>query len=327
MNEDYDFSRQSVINDLYDYYSFVYNPSKNRTIKKHPKNRELTVTIQQHVMNAGRKPEINAYSIYKESEDCILITEDLMNSLENVLANTGFNQNRRDWMFYVEFFLCAFHELGHLLLGHCEISKKMSLSAIEVNLDNLGIDTSLYQALEMDADFFAVRRLGEKVASMMKFNCIDVFGYHDHEMFYYDTLYGIRAFYYVLTLEEIKKAQRQRNISIQTGLPQKGCQPGEQTHIHPPSLARAYNSGLLFMEHIKKYFRIKGNKKRFNNIFFTADQVFDNYILSEETFCEMYQYVLDGTFVNTNKRLRKYYITVVRKRLKPYSRITMGLIF
>ena len=127
MNEDYDFSRQSVINDLYDYYSFVYNPSKNRTIKKHPKNRELTVTIQHHVMNAGRKPEINAYSIYKESEDCILITEDLMNSLENVLANTGFNQNRRDWLFYVECFLCAFHELGHLLLGHCEISKKRGI--------------------------------------------------------------------------------------------------------------------------------------------------------------------------------------------------------
>lgn len=326
MTNIYDLSCQEVKNDLYSYYSFVYNPFLNRTIKKFPNKRELTVEIQRRVMTSGRKPEINAYSIYTETEDRILVTEELVELMAGVLANTKFSRDRQEWMFYVEFFLCTFHELGHLLLGHCEINKKKSLSAREVDLDDLEIDTSLYQALEMDADYFAVRRLGEKVATMIRYNDIDAFGYHDHEMFYYDTLYGIRAFYYILSLEEIKEAQRQHDISLLTGLPQRGCQPGQQTHDHPPSLARAYNSGLLFMEHLRKYFRIRGDENLFKDIFFTADEVFGNHHLSAEKFQKIYKYVLDGTFVNTNRRLRKYYIEDVRKKLKPYSRIAMDLI-
>lgn len=321
---------QECMNDwLQSYYSFAYKWWKNPTILKFPNKRSLNVLVQRHFFNSNPHiAEINAYSIYEEKEDRIVVTEALLDCMLDVLWNTHFERNRQEWLYDVERFLCCFHELGHLLLGHCQLCKYMNFSAIETSSNRAQIDTSVYQTLEMDADLFAVRRLAEHMMSIVVVpGGLAAIGYDDLDMLYYDTLCGIRAFSYVLCLQEMEEANRQYNISIMTGKPQQGRQPGQQTHKHPPSLSRGYIMGITFMEHLRKFFKIPDKQKDFEKIFYAAEEMFGGYTLSSKDFNLMYQYVLDGTFYETHKRMKWYWLSDIRKKLKPYSRITMGLLF
>lgn len=311
---------------LQEYYSLVYNPRKNRTILRFPAHRDLHIEIKDRVYKTGNRPEINAYSFYDTNDDRIFITDDLMDLMSRVSLRNSFSDDRQDWMFNVEYLLCAFHELGHLLVGHCQLCDQMRLSAVETEDEQSGLDVSLYQTLEMDADLFAGRRVAERAASMIYDGSMKHFSYSDPELFYYDTLRGIRAFFYVLEYLEQKEAIRQHDISVMTGQPQRGCQPNENTHLHPPSLARGYSTGLVFMEHMRKYFKIPGSKDEFMKIFLSGEEMFGDYTLTQEEFQKLYRYILDGTFERARKRIKWYWITDVRKQLKQYSRISVGLI-
>lgn len=323
---DYSIYQDNINFFLQDYYDLVYNPEKNRTILKFPTRRNLHIEIKDKVYKTGSRPEINAYSIYDISDDRIFITEELMGLMAEVVLRNRFSDDRQDWMFNVEYLMCAYHELGHLLIGHCQLCDQMRLAAIETEEEQSGLDVSLYQTLEMDADLFAGRRVAERAASMICDGTMKHFSYSDYRLFYYDTLRGMRAFFYVLEYLEHKEAVRQHDISVMTGQPQRGCQPNENTHLHPPSLARGYSAGLVFMEHMRKYFKIRGNKEEFMNIFFAGEQMFGGYTPSREEFQKIYRYVLDGTFEKARKRVKRYWITDVRKLLEPYSRISLGLI-
>lgn len=181
---------------LQEYYVFVYNPKKNRTIKKFPAHRELRFEIKDRVYKSGKQPEINAYSVYDTEYDRIFITEGLVDMMSDATLRSKFNEDRAAWMFNVEMYLCAYHELGHLLVGHCQLCENMRLAAVETEEEKSGLD-----------------------------------------------------------------------ISVKTGKPQRGCQPDENTHRHPPSLARGYSTGLVFMEHMRRYFKISGDKDEFMKIF------------------------------------------------------------
>lgn len=312
---------------LQQYYDFVYDPKQNMHIKKFPARRRLKFEIKDRVCKTGNRPEINAYSFYDREDDRIFITEKLIELMSITSLRSNFDEDRQDWMFNVELYLCAFHELGHLLVGHCQLCENMKLSAIETEEINTGLNIPIYQTLEADADMFAGRRIAERAATMIFDGSMGHFGYNDYNTFYYDTLWGIRAFFYVLEYLEILEAKRQHNISVMTGKPQRGCQPGEMTHKHPPALARGYYTGLVFMEHMRKYFKIKGKKDEFMKIFYSGEEVFGGYTLTQEQFEKIYQYILNGTFERMRKRIKQYWFTDVRKQLKEYSRISVNLIF
>lgn len=324
---DYSIYQENINYFLQEYYNSVYNPKKNRTILRFPEHRNLHFEIKGNVYKTGKRPEINAYSFYDKSVDRIFVTEALMNLMSYASQRNDFANDRQDWMFNVEYLLCAYHELGHLLVGHCQLCDHMRLAAVETEVEQSGLDVSLYQTLEMDADLFAGRRVAERAASMIYDGTMKHFNYKDKQLFYYDTLRGIRGFFYVLEFLEIMEAQRQHNISVLTGLPQRGCQPGENTHLHPPSLARGYWTGLVFMEHMRKFFKISGNRDMYMKIFFSGEKMFGGQDLTQEQFQKIYKYILDGTFERAGKRMKRYYILDVRKQLKKYSRISVGLIF
>lgn len=311
---------------LQEYYAFVYNPKKNRIIKKFPAHRELRFEIKDRVYKSGKQPEINAYSVYDTEYDRIFITEGLVDMMSDATLRSKFNEDRAAWMFNVEMYLCAYHELGHLLVGHCQLCENMRLAAVETEEEKSGLDISVYQTLEMDADLFAGRRVAERAASMIVDGSMGHFGYDDYKLFYFDTLRGIRAFFYVLERLEWLEARRQHDISVKTGKPQRGCQPDENTHRHPPSLARGYSTGLVFVEHMRRYFKISGDKDEFMKIFFAGEEMFGGKVLTQEEFQKIYKYVLDGTFETARKRVKNYWMTDVRKMVKEYSRISAGLL-
>lgn len=312
---------------LQQYYNFVYDPKQNRHIKKFSERRSLRFEIKNRVYKTGNRPEINAYSFYDTKDDRIFLTDKLVELMSSTSQRSNFEEDRQDWMFNVELGLCAYHELGHLLLGHCQLCDNMKLAAIETEEIKTGLDVGLYQTLEMDADMFAGRRIAERAATMIFDGSMGHFGYDDYNIFYYDTLRGIRAFFYVLEYLELLEARRQHDISVMTGKPQRGCQPGECTHVHPPALARGHYTGLVFMEHMRKFFGIKGKKDKFMKIFYSGEKMFGEYDLTQEEFEKIYKYILDGTFEYTAKRMKHYWITDVRKQLKEYSRISVNLIF
>lgn len=324
---DYSIYQENINFYLQQYYKFTYNAQKNRTILKFPDPRKLLFEIKDKVYKIGKQPEINAYSIYDKDVDRIYITEALMDLMSRTSQNNEFADDRQDWMFNVEYLLCAYHELGHLLVGHCQLCEHMRLAAVETQEEQSGLDVSLYQTLEMDADLFAGRRVAERAATMIYDGSMEYFNYKNYKKFYYDTLRGIRAFFYVLEYLELMEAKRQHNISVLTGSPQKGCQPNENTHLHPPALARGYSTGLVFMEHMRKFFKISGNRDAFMKIFYSGEEMFGGVKLTQEQFQKIYQYVLDGTFETARKRIKRHWILNVRKDLKKYSRISVGLIY
>lgn len=83
---------------------------------------------------------------------------------------------------------CAYHELGHLLVGHCQLCENMRFAAVDTEEERAGLDIPVYQALEMDADLFAGRRVAERAASMIVNGSMGHFGYDDYNLFYFDTL-------------------------------------------------------------------------------------------------------------------------------------------
>lgn len=123
---------------LQEYYNLVYNPRKNRTILKFPVHRNLHIEIKDRVYKTGNHPESNAYSFYDTNDDWIFITEDLMELMSRVTLGNGFSDDRQDWMFNVEYNLCAYHELGHLLVGHCQLCDQMRLAAVETEEERSG---------------------------------------------------------------------------------------------------------------------------------------------------------------------------------------------
>lgn len=324
---DYSIRQENMNYFLQQYYDFIYNPKNNRTIARFPEHRNLHFEIKGKVYRTGKRPEINAYSIYDKNVDRIFITEALMDLMSCTSHRNDFTNDRQDWMSNVEYLLCAYHELGHLLVGHCQLCDNMRLAAVETEDEQSGLDVALYQALEMNADLFAGQRVAELAASMIYDGTMEHFNYNDYQLFYYDTLRGIRAFFYVLEYLEIMEAKRQHDISVLTGLPQRGCQPGEATHLHPPSLARGYWTSLTFMEHMRKFFKINGNRNTFMQIFFSGEKMFGGFDLTQEQFQKMYQYILDGTFERLGKRMKRNWFLSVRKQLKKYSRMSVGLIF
>jgi hypothetical protein len=317
-------STEDVVNmTLQNYYEFAYNPSSNPIIKSFLPKRELLFTIEKRSFAKGKHPIINAFSIYKTDKDVIIITEKLAEMIENLILNSESNNDRASCMIDTANLFCAFHELGHLLLGHCQIQKNARLCAIEKSHENTGVDIALYQMLETDADTFAAKRIGEKMVTIISDGRYKtVLGYNSIDDFYEDTLKGIVAFFYILMYLEVLESREVFMFTPDDEIP-KGFRPNEATHIHPPAIARCYCSGKTLIEHLNHFFHIPPKEDYFLKTLFSSDSIFGGIELTQKQIQRKYQYLIDGTFDKNFEALKEEWFLNTRNILAPYSRIAV----
>lgn len=315
---------QDIINlTLQNYHEFTYNLSSNPIIKSFLPKRELSFAIENQSFAKGRHPVINAFSIYKTDKDVIIITEKLAEMIENLILNSESDDNRASCMIDTANLFCAFHEMGHLLLGHCQIQKNMQMCAIEDPHKNMEIDIALYQMLEADADTFAAKRIGEKMVTLISDGRYKtILGYNSIDDFYEDTLKGIVAFFYILMYLEILESREAFMLTPDNEIP-KGARPNEATHIHPPAIARCYYSGKTLIEHVNCFFQMPLKEEYFLETLFSSDLIFGGIQLTQEQIQKKYQYLIDGTFDTNFEALKEEWFLNTRKILSPYSRIAV----
>lgn len=315
---------QDIVNlTLQNYYEFANNPSTNPIIKSFLPKRELLFTIEKRSFANGKHPIINAFSIYKTNEDKIIITEKLAEMIENLILNSESDDNRASCMIDTANLFCAFHEMGHLLLGHCQIQKNMKMCAIENSQENMEIDIALYQMLEADADTFAAKRIGEKMVTLISDGRYkNILGYNSIDDFYEDTLKGIIAFFYILMYLEILDSREAFRLTPDNEIP-KGFRTNEATHIHPPAIARCYYSGKTLIEHLNYFYQIPQKEEYFLETLFLSDSIFGGIELTQEQIQRKYQYLIDGTFDKNFESLKEEWFLNTRKILAPYSRIAV----
>ncbi|CCZ07358.1 hypothetical protein [Culturomica massiliensis] len=310
---------QDIINiTLQDYYSFVYNPTNNPLIENLSK-RDLLFKIERHGVANGKYPIINAFSIYKATKDVIIITEKLVEMIESIIFNSEPDNNRAACMIDTAISYCAFHEMGHLLLGHCQIQKDMRMCAIENTNENT--DIAIYQMLEADADTFAAKRLGEKMVTLIFDDRYkSILGYKSIDIFYEDILKGINAFFYILMYLELLEAKESYMLTSNGEIP-KGRRHNEATHDHPPAIARCYYTGKTLIEHLYYQFQIPPKEKYFMEILYSSDYLFGGIELTSMQKEKKFNHITDGSFDETFNAMRQEWLLNTCKILSQYSRI------
>lgn len=308
---------------IQDYYAQVYDLSKNPIILKFLPERKLLFTIEKQEFVKGKYPVTNAFSIYRPNEDVVIITEKLAEMIQNLIYNAEPDNNRAACMLDTALLFCAFHELGHLLLGHCQLQKEMRMCAIENSNENKDIDIALYQQLETDTDMFAAKRIGEKMMAIIsdgKYR--SVLGYNSIDAFYKDILKGINAFFYILIYKELLDA-RESYMLTPANEPPKGYRENEITHIHPPALARCYYSGKTLMEHLHCYFHIPPKDEYFMDILYSVDYIFGGIKRDAKQREDKYNFDKKRIEIFDDKltAIKQEWLYNTRKIIAPYSRI------
>jgi len=306
---------------LQDYYTFTYNPSSNPVIKSFLPQRKLSFRIEKQSFANDKYHIMNAFALYNTNNDEIIITEKLAEMMEGIILNSEQDNDRASCMLDVAITFCAFHEMGHLLSGHCQIQKDMKMCAIEDSNESPDIDIAIYQALEIDSDTFAAKRLGEKMAALiLDGRYKSVLGYNSVNDYYEDVLKGICAFFYILMYLEVVDAQKHHKHTAANEIP-KGRRSNESTHPHPPAVARCNCSGKTLMEHLHYFFKIPPMEQCFMEILLSSDSLFADIELTSEQMQRKFQFLIDGTFDDAFKTAREEWYVNTHKILKPYSRI------
>ncbi len=238
---------------LNSYYDFVREYLYNIANRYEDANRKLSIEIMECTENVnGIDINIpNAFAVYEKDVDRIIISNDLVERIENVAFNIIGDDSKASVVIDTALLLCAFHELGHLLVGHCQITKSQALSALYVPTISTDELYDIYHLLEINADSFAAQRIVEKIcANIMDRSYIDVLGYADYDSFINDVVCGINIFFTVIGyletdyFESINPNEYNRSINID-----------KKFGSHPPSLVRNYAVLKAFTRHLKLFIK------------------------------------------------------------------------
>lgn len=313
---------EAIYGRLHDFYSLTYDEERNSIIKNFPLPRELKVEVKD-MLDVKGYHVINAYSIYEPHTDHIVITEKFIDVMSEVLLNGGFEEYRAAWMLYVEIMFCSFHEFGHLLIGHCQLCNNMKMAVVESAKDESGLEKNVLQALETDADLFAGRRIADLTATYIYSNKMRMYDYTNWELFYYDMLRGIRAFFFILEILEFEESKRLHKVAVETGKDEKEIIRSAKRNNHPPTIFRGYCVGETMMAYLSKYFGIEGKRRKFIEIFIYGEKYFGGSYLRMKTFWKIYKHLLNGSVADSLERIKCYYTEELAGELKKYSRLPL----
>lgn len=283
---------EDILNrDLQSYCKFMHNSVKNI------KERELVFYLQ-------KEAEPNAYAAYHSNCDMIEMDEVLFSELYNLILNNFEDNDRASHILYNAFNFFTFHELGHLYLGHCQLSQSKSMSAFPSHIKT-NFTSSDNIVMEMDADMFASRRNAEKVAQMIKNSTYKTDSSYTNPMeFCLDALVGICAVFFAIDywLARLEKFNEG----------------------YPSSSIRCYYSGIIFLQHIKYFLDIKIEKDAFIKILISSEEIFGGFTLDPDRKKIKYGAIIDGSIDDEIKRAIKYWQSNLKPRLKKISRIPLS---
>lgn len=283
---------EGILNfDLQSYCQFLHNSVENI------KERKLIFQLQ-------KEQEPNAYATYHSNCDLIEMDEDLFSGLYNLILNNFKDNNRASHILYTAFNFLTFHELGHLYLGHCQLSQSKSMSALPSNIktDFTSADNIV---MEMDADMFASRRNAEKVVQMIKNDTYKTdLNYTSSMEFCVDALVGICAVFFAVDYW-LARFRRQNTE-------------------YPPSSIRCYYSGIVFIQHIKYFFDIEIKKDLFIKKIISSEEIFGGFALEPDKKKIKYGAIMDGSIDDEIKRCITYWQSSLKPRLKMFSRIPLN---
>lgn len=191
----------------------------------------------------------NAFAIYESNTDHIIISNDLIEKIEYVTFNTIEDNNKATIVIDTALLFCAFHELGHLLIGHCQLKKSLSLNALYLPTIPTDELYDLYHLLEINADSFAAQRIVEKICTnILNNNHTDVLGYVDIYSFIDDVVCGINIFFTIIGYLNTDYLYRTDPNDYN-----KTFNIDKKFGSHPPSIVRNYAVLKAFARHIKLF--------------------------------------------------------------------------
>lgn len=310
----YEHFRDTIYMTLNSYYNFVREYLYS-TARHEDANRKLSIDILECTeVEDGREIGIpNAFAVYEAHIDHITISNDLVERIENVTFNIIEDDSKATVVIDTALLFCAFHELGHLLIGHCQLIKSQVLNALyapTIPTDEL---YDIYHLLEINADSFAAQRIVEKICSnILDRNHIDVLGYHDYYHFINDVVCGINIFFTVIGyletdyLERVNPNEYNKTINID-----------KKFDTHPPSIVRNYAVLKAFALHLKLFVDYNLDVKESIT---SRMENFGIYYTNQEKEC-IYKSVYDGIYDRLINEFEAQFISRGYLYLNKLSRI------
>lgn len=248
----YEDFKETIYITLNSYYRSVYSYlNSNVAVKREEGDRILNIDVLEctECVNGIEISIPNAFAIYESNVDHIIISNDLIERIENLVFNTIEDNNKATVVIDTALLFCAFHELGHLLIGHCQLIKSQSLNALYSPIIPSDELYDVYHLLEIDADSFASQRIVEKMcANILDKNYKEVLGYDNQYCFVNDVVCGINIFFSIIGYLETDYLQR-----IDPNEYCRAMNIEKKFGTHPPSLVRNYAALKAFARHINLF--------------------------------------------------------------------------
>ena len=202
------------------FYNSDDNPKKPVNIRKCKFN---------FIDKIDNNPVINAYAIYNENEDTILMTNELYRQIFLFFTLSEYQFEHTFWMASLALGFCLSHEASHLFDGHCQLCKNNKLSLLYNEKTGLTYDE--HQAIELEADALASGRVSDILSTSIEKNLYKNFYYKDEESFLSDSMRAICGVFYYLRFLGVDEHSSLNNCS------------------HPPSFVRCFRTAMAFIEH------------------------------------------------------------------------------
>ena len=289
--------------DRRDYQSNIYNLLHSycenaNDIVRNPlmlgkRKRELKITIPDVLRPYNVEDELScklerfrnaqAEAKYESDFDHIIIHPLLFEMCNNILThNCEGDADRLLWMQMVSQFFCAFHELGHLYCGHCQIISPKCIS-LYASPQETGLSSDDIYVMEVEADSFASCRVAEKMCGLIFDKSYkETLEYSSPDVFYEDAIKGMCSFFFVLGFLELSESVRLHELEL-------AGKHEERVKSHPPALERCFYSGLRFISHVEHYFGLPSKLDYFCHIFFHIDEIFSNKGLAKDKYEMQYR--------------------------------------
>lgn len=247
----YEHFRDMIYITLNSYYKFIREYLYNIAKRYEDAERKLTIDVLECIesINGIDISIPNAFAVYETNIDHIIISNDLVERIENVTFNIIEDDNKASVVIDTALLFCAFHELGHLLIGHCQLKKSQALNALYNPIIPTDELYDMYHLLEINADSFAAQRIVEKIcANILDKHHIDILGYDNHSNYINDVVCGINIFFSIIGYLETDCFNR-----VDPNEYSKTVNIDNKFGSHPPSIVRNYTVLKAFAQHLKLF--------------------------------------------------------------------------